>query len=295
MRDAPTTEASIPGFGNVASWGWNDFGNTLNTQVYHVKSYWMDNFGLLAAGWGINLGFDFLKPIFNRVYFRDSVDRSINPEYGPYLNGEYRDPFIPCRPEGVANPSTCNGQTFLNGEQRFYTSYTALKNSWNSTALNKTSFDNDGDKQGGYSTIYSETVQLSEGVFTGSGRIRTGRRAIEFIQSGGERYRWQRDQAMLGLLVSPRYQHEVEVTAFPNSSGGLRFVFTGPNGGACKYQIYSGHFANTAGATTQDDAFTSVSAGAKSRAVVLTGQSAGNKTLLVTCGNARGWVQYSQP
>jgi len=296
MRDAPTTEFSVPGFGNVASWGWNDFGNTVNTRVYHVKSYWMDNFGILAAGWAINLGFDFFKPIMNRVYFRDSVDRAINPEYGPYLNGEYRDPFIPCRPEGTTIPGTCNGQTFLNGEQRFYNSYAALKSSWNSVALAKNNFDNDGDKQGGYSTIYSETLQFAEDVFTGPARIRTGRRAMEWVQSGGERYRWQRNQSMLGFLVSPRYQHEVEVRAFPNSSGGLRFIITGPDGGACKYSIYSGqHFANAAGVTTQDDAFTTIPAGAKSRAVVLTGQSAGNKTLLVTCGNARGWVQYSQP
>lgn len=298
MKGSTDNEFSVPGFGNVASWGWNDFGNSLQTKVFHVKSYWMDNFGLIAVGWGLGMSggqFDFFKPLFNRVYFRDVVERAINPVYGPYLNGEYRDPFIPCRPEGTVVSPNCSTQTFNTGEQRFYANYAYLRSSWNATALAKTSYDNDGDKQGGYSVIFSAAVMNAGDVISGNNRQYTGKRAINWIRSGGERYRWQRSGGMLAFAVSPRQEHVVNLKAFPTSGGNLRFIVESPDGGACTGRIFSTHPASTAGTSNlSTDDNISISAGSKEKIVTLTGQSVGSKILRVHCTVSRGEVAYTQ-
>jgi len=284
MNSAPTTVNSIPGFGPVASWGWNDFGNTLPAYVYHIKSYWMDNFGVASASWGINLGYTFFQPLFNSTYYKDITNRVLISTYNPYTNGEYRDPYIPCRPQGVPQTPDCNGQTFGVGVQRFYdlqttteAEYADYMRAWNSTAASRTAFINDADEQGGYSTIFWSAAQGAGNVLTGN---RSGYHAQEWLKFN-MCCRNGKPTGTPMYTFDPTQDHVLRLSTYPSAGGNLVFVFNPPNGAACSY--YLDTTPPTSSLTTGE---TSVSAGALARKVVLAGQSAGAKYLRVTCGDS---------
>jgi len=286
MKSSPENVNSIPGLGNVASWGWNDFGNTNPQYVYHIKSYWMDNFGVASISWAINLGYTFFRPLFNAVYYRDITDRILISGYNPYTNGEYRDPFIPCRPQGVAQAVNCDGQTFGTGVQRFYdqettpeAAYGALMASWNSTAANRTAFINDADEQGGYSTIFWSAAQGAGQVRTGTNGARSGYHAQEWLKFN-MCCRNGKPTGTPMYTFDPTEVHTMRLSAYPSAGGNLTFVFNPPNGAGCTYYLNT-----TPPASSLTTGETSVAAGALSRKVVLTGESAGTKYLRVTCGD----------
>lgn len=287
QNDAPTTESGIPYFGGVASWGWNDWGNVLQAYTYHVKSAWMDNYGLASMGWGYNLGFTQFGPILDRVYLRNNVYLLLHPSVNPFNIGEYRDPAIPCRPEGVAASPDCRSQTFAAGEQRFYSDYASYQRSWNSTAQNKRALDNDGDEQGGYSTVHRATVAFADRVRNGA---INGPRAWEFLKYAFNDTQGKTTGTPMWSF-SPQSQHTIDIRTNPTGGGNFSFTFTAPNGGECSYLISSAY--PTSSLTSSD---TTVSGGTRDRKVTLIGQSAGTKYLRVTCGDsARSIVSFTQP
>lgn len=296
-RDAATKEGDIPFLASFCCW-WvpsDDQGNVMTGWAQMVQSDWMENFGIISAGWAINMGFaDFLKPIYDRVYARDRVERILDPSLPTiFTNGEYRSPGTPCRPEGAFYSPDCrnvdlDGSSNLNaGVQRRYTSRLHWWNSWNNTAKAKNNPDNDQDKQGGYWSVYHSAVMFSERVRTPSGL--TGTRAIEKVRQIS-RYREGKTEADPQFTFTPQMEHSLDVRAYPSTGGNLTIVFRAPNGGACSYLISSG-YPNS----SLDDQDVVVPVGATMRTVVLSGQTPGSKTVRVTCGNAaRGIAAYTQ-
>ncbi|MCC6589446.1 MAG: hypothetical protein IT168_22290 [Bryobacterales bacterium] len=282
-KDAPNLDV-MAYFGGVASWGWNDWGNVDQKYVYHIQSYWMENYGRTSMGWSISLGFTQLKPLYDKTWARDNINRILHPDTSPYTMGEYRDPSVPCRPEGVAQTSNCNGQTFAAGEQWQFATYGAYHNSWNSIAKAKNMYDNDLDKQGGYSLIASSVTNFVEDARDGS---RTGTRAQEWMKYA---IRKQSEFASTPMFsFSSDRRHRLQVRAYPSAGGNLTFVFTGPNSAACSYAI-----GNVLLTDSRDDNDVVIPGGAPMRKVTVTGLTPGAKHLRVTCGNsARGNAYFT--
>ena len=278
------TSNARPYFGNVASWGWNDWGNVDQRYTYHIGSMWMENFGRASIGWGVSAGYDQLIPFWRRLA-KDNINLVLNPGVNPFAIGEYRDPIVPCRPQGVAQVSNCSSQTFNSGEQWLYTDYAALNNSWNSIAKSKRAFDNNSDRQGGYSTISESVLRIMRDDIRDGTMSST--RAQEFITYAA--YGRVQTNGSPQWDFSSDSKHRIAVRAYPQGSGDLAFVFSAPDGAACSYNISSANQSNTL-----DTSDTSIPGGTISRKVVLSGQSAGAKVLRVTCNNARGKATFTQ-
>lgn len=301
-RDSPTTESSVAWFAKFCCW-WvpsPDQGHALTGYAQKTQSSWMDSLGIVSMGWIINMGFaDFAKPIMDRVYLRDRVDRLTSPLLPSIINnGEYRDPGTPCTPEGTPVLPDClyqNTELLGDGSRPLqagypatYSSWANWWNSWNSTAKAKITPDNDGDEQSGYWTIFYASVQFSERVRP-THLTQSGHKAIDKVNYI-TRYRKGRTTGTPMWTFSPQKLHRINIRVTPRGSGNAYVSFRAPNGGPCSYIVGSNWPAST-----MDTNDTVIPAGSLARSFALTGQAAGTRYLRVTCGeSARGEISYTQ-
>ena len=301
-RDSPTTESSVAWLAKFCCW-WipsGDQGHVVTGYAQKAQSSWMDSFGIVSMGWIINMGFaDFAKPIMDRVYLRDRVDRVTSPQLPSIINnGEYRDPGTPCDPEGTQVLPDClyqNTELLGDGSRPLaagaiatYSSWLHWWNSWNSIAKAKINPDNDHDEQGGYWTIFHASVQFAERVRP-THATQSGYKAIDKVNYIS-RYRKGRTTGTPMWTFSPQRLHRIDVQVMARGGGNAYVSFTAPNGAACGYTVGSSWPSST-----MDTNDITIPAGALSRSVLLTGQPTGTRYLRVTCGeSARGEISYTQ-
>jgi len=301
-RDSPTTASSVAWLAKFCCW-WlpsSDQGHVVTGYAQKAQSSWMDSFGIVSMGWIINMGFaDFAKPIMDRVYLRDRVDRVTSPQLPSIINnGEYRDPGTPCDPEGTQVLPDClyqntellgdGSRPLAAGAVATYSSWLHWWNSWNSIAKAKINPDNDHDEQGGYWTIFHASVQFAERVRP-THATQSGYKAIDKVNYIS-RYRKGRTTGTPMWTFSPQRLHRIDVQVTARGGGTAYVSFTAPNGAACGYTVGSSWPSST-----MDTNDITIPAGALSRSVLLTGQPTGTRYLRVTCGeSARGEISYTQ-
>lgn len=262
-------------------------GNTVNTWVYGVQSYWMDNYGRVAHGFLHQAGFTNLADVMRQtaaVQFRRLLDMP-----NPFNQGEYRDPNISCYPEANAPfAGGCGARTWALGEEYQFSGITNWWNGFNSTVKNRVAYENDGDLQHGYSNIFQSTLMfLDKEEFVNKDGVRvTGKRVIEASRRLN-RYQRQRARSAVAWAFSPASETEVPIRV--NVSGtSATVIIEPPDGGACTY--WEGTTWPTQSITSGE---TSVPAGARERKISLSGLSAGTHYIRATCGNARGLATFT--
>lgn len=244
--------------------------------IYSVASYWMDNYFRTSLGYSLLLGYDQAEPVANQRFFRNSINRVLHPAMNPFTLGEYRDPNVPCEPEGAPVAAGCRSRTFAYGINHQLSSYESFAAAWTATAANRNAFVNDHDKEGGYSTISRAVLALAENARDGD---RTGARAWEWISTG---YRFpQGFQENPQWALSPQSKHQISgISVAPGPAGTATIFFMAPDGNACRYAVDP--------QSSLDSADTEIPAGNRQRKLDLSGLQTGTHSVRITCGVARG-------
>ncbi|MBL8295210.1 MAG: hypothetical protein JNN08_25415, partial [Bryobacterales bacterium] len=261
--------------------GYEDANLSPSTHVrkdlmYSVASYWMDNYFRASLGYSLLLGYNQAEPVANQRFFRNSINRVLHPAMNPFTLGEYRDPNVPCEPEGTPVPDGCRSRKFAYGMNHQLSSYENFAAAWAPTAANRNAFVNDHDKEGGYSTISRAVLALAENARDGD---RTGARAWEWISTG---YRFpQGFEANPQWALSPQSKHQISgISVAPATAGSATIFFMAPDGNACRYAVDP--------QSSLDSADTEIPAGNRQRKLDLSGLQTGTHSVRITCGVARG-------
>ncbi|MCC6588286.1 MAG: hypothetical protein IT168_16460 [Bryobacterales bacterium] len=258
--------------------------NASRNYVNAVTSFWMDNFFRVSLGDAINLGFDQAAYLGNERFFRNAMNRFTHPAMNPFTNGEYRDPWAPCEPEGVEQPDGCPQRRFGTGIEYQFSSYENFAKAFIPRASQRREFENDRDKQGGYSVIAASTLAFATD-------------ARDESRSGQGAWEWQkfgiRDQE--GYRGTPQWafsaqsQHRVsDVSIVPGAAGVATVYFVAPGYNTCTYLV-SPTYPNS----SLDLGETQVAAGNLQRRFDLIGLSPGPQYLRITCDAARTVVEFT--
>lgn len=261
--------------------GYEDANLSPNTNVrkeliYSVVSYWMDNYFRASLGYALLLGYSQAEPVANQRFFRNAVNRILHPAMNPFTIGEYRDPNVPCEPEGAPAAQGCRSRPFAYGVNHQISSYENFAAAWTPTAANRNAFVNDHDKEGGYSTIARAVIALAENARDGE---RTGNRAWEWLSNG---YRFpQGFEENPQWALSPPSKHQIAgISVAPAAAGAATIFFMAPDGDACGYAVDP--------LSSIDAADTPIPAGNRQRKLDLAGLQPGSHVVRITCGAARG-------
>lgn len=250
--------------------------NTDCTQNYYEASVWMDSYNHLAMAHSEALGVTQWSTVRSRIA-RGFIDRATRDDYNMFLLGTYREPAMPCLPEGTPQGGGCAGQTYTSGAQVGFSTFANLKAAHLSANQSLTAFDP--------STVddyFGGTMQVTWAGFAAvpgiAGSQASGLRAYERLKGT---IRAQSYAALPQWAIAPRERITVKVTTGDTALylSGHTTTSTAP----CRVAV-----GTTLPASLDDAGDTAANMAGREWSYVATGLTAATAyKIRVTCGNGR--------
>lgn len=182
-------------------------------KTFSEGSPWMDAYYMWSLNYLESMGFSKIRAL-RRTLAKGRIDRITHPAYNPYLVAQYREPAMPCLPEGTPQVSGCAAQVPTPGTAMAFTSYAAMKDGFLAANQAETRFvpnqllgPNDLNTLGGYSQIaFSATAQIVD--FRGT--YSSGERAYQWLK---QNIRAQDYSDLPMIAITPDPTPVVSITA----------------------------------------------------------------------------------